>query len=230
MNSTASRDMPLWVMGASRLIGHADADRRAGDALAWLEARCADVKAKGERAACRALIAGAEPNMRPQSTALILARALADNGMRVILVDLSQGALALSGFLELPRSPGFAELCQQKAGFENVIRRDPSGGLHYLAPGKPRSLGEGWGAPGIMDKVLRALDETYAMTLICAEHAEAAFLSRTMMRPFAAGVLLHARTRLRRLGPASQDLVDFAAFGFPIHWLEEPAGRRVSSL
>lgn len=231
MNSIPSRDK-LWAMGAARLIGrpHADPDRLVGDALAWLEACCAAVRSRGDTPSCRALVAGAEPLMRPQGTALILARALADSGMRIILLDLSQGASALSGYLELPRAPGFAELCQRRAGFENVIRRDPMSGLHYMAPGKPRSLGEGWGAPAMMDKVLRALDETYAMTLVCAEHDEAAFLADVLARPFAAGILLHERPRARRLAPPVAAPVDFAAFGFPLYWLEDSSGLLARSL
>jgi hypothetical protein len=47
-----------------------------------------------------------------------------------------------------------------------------------------------------------------------------------MMRPFAGAVLLHDRARSRRAaGP-----VDFEAFGFPVHWLEEAAERQVGSL
>lgn len=222
MSSIPSRDKPLWARGKARLMGFrtAEADRRIGDALAWLEAHCAAISEKAEVLCCRALIAGAVPGVRPQITALTLARALADTTARVILVDASQGAGALSGPLELPRSPGLAELCQQKATFEDVIHRDPVSGLHYLAPGKPRSLGGEWGDGGMLDKVCRALDETYALTLFCAEHDEAALLAATLRRPFAAAVMVRERGRLRQGVPQAAS-ADFAGFGFPLHWLDQ---------
>jgi hypothetical protein len=223
MSSIPSRDKPLWARGTARLMGFrtAEADRRIGDALAWLEARLALIAEKTEGRCCRALIAGAAPGVRPQITALTLARALADSSARVILVDASQGAGALSGPLELPRSPGLAELCQQKATFEDVIHRDPLSGLHYLAPGKPRSLGGEWGEGGVLDKICRALDETYALTLFCAEHDEATFLAATLRRPFAAAVMVRERARPQRGAAQVAAPADFAAFGFPLHWLDQ---------
>src|SRR5262245_19630327 len=104
MSSIPSREKPLWARGTARIMGFrtADADRRIGDALAWLEAQCAEASEATGGVCCRALIAGAVPGVRPQITALTLARALADTAARVILVDASQGAGALSGPLELP--------------------------------------------------------------------------------------------------------------------------------
>lgn len=213
----------MMLRGTARIMGFrtAEADRRIGDALAWLEEQCAAASGEAEGACCRALIAGAAPGVRPQITALTLARALADTTARVILVDASQGAGALSGPLELPRSPGLAELCQQKATFEDVIHRDPSSGLHFLAPGRPRSLGGEWGADGMLDKVCRALDETYALTLFCAEHDEAAFLAATLRRPFAAAVMVNERVRSPRGAPAAAEPADFSVFGFPLYALDQ---------
>lgn len=224
MSSIPSRDKPLWTRGKARLIGlaGADADQRVGDALGWLEARCTALREKTKGGSCRALIAGAAVGIRPQLIALTLARALADTTARVILIDVSQGAGALSGPLELPRSPGFTELVQRKADFADVVRRDPASALHYMAPGKPKSLVGEWGAAGMLDKVCRALDESYALTLFCAEHDEAAQLARILKRPFAAAIMVRGGGGPRPNGihyvpPAG----DFSGFGFPLHWLDQ---------
>jgi hypothetical protein len=223
MSTIPSRDKPpMWGKNKPRTIDRdiADADQRIGHALNWLEARFAALREKANLASCRALVAGGDIGVRPQITALTLARALADTASRVILVDLSQSAGALSGPLELPRSPGLAELCQGKAGFEDVIHRDPVSKLHFLAPGKPRSLGGEWGEAGMLDKICRALDESYAFSLFCAEHEEALLLARTVRRPFAAGIVI--REPRRGSAPAEQP-ADFASFGFPLYWLDQRA-------
>jgi hypothetical protein len=220
MSSTLSRDNPLWAMSKARLIGLGarGGDRRAGDSVRWLKERCAQWR-RTAGTCCRVLVTGAEAGLAPQSAALALGRSLAESVNRVILIDLSQGAAALSGPMELPRSPGFTELCQQKAGFEEVIRRDPGSELHFLASGKPRSLAGEWGTPGMLDKVCRAIDETYTLALFCAEHDEGVMLARTLRRPLGAAMVLRDR-RGPRHGADGMPPTDFEAFGVPLHWLE----------
>lgn len=219
---TSTRGKSLWAQGKARLLGRpgdAQDGRRADAALRWLiEQQAAHEGAEG---GCRVLVAGAEKGAQPQAQALILGRALAENLSRVILIDVSQGAGALSGPLELPRAPGFAELCQQKASFEDAIKRDPASGLHFLASGKPRSLGGEWGAPGMMDRVCRAIGESYAMALFCAEHEEALMLARSLRRPFAGGVVIRPDGRQSAEEGANPATAAFEALGFPLYWLDQ---------
>jgi hypothetical protein len=219
---TTTRGKSLWAQGKARLLGRggdAREGRRVDAASGWLiERQAAHDRAEG--GCCRVLIAGGEKSAQPQAQALILGRALAESLARVILIDLSQGAGALSGPLELPRAPGFAELCQQKASFEDAIKRDPASGLHFLASGKPRNLGGEWGGPGMLDKVCRAIDESYAVALFCAEHDEALMLARGLKRPFAAGVII------RRGGHGANEAANspagvFETFGFPLYSLDQ---------
>lgn len=216
MITDISRGKSLWARSKARLLRTVDGgfDRQASDALAWIMARYAGQE-KNDAFGCRLLIAGAGKAVHPQPTALTLARAVAEDMGRVLLIDTSQGATALSGPLELPRAPGFSELCQAKAGFGDVIRRDPAGTLHILSSGKPRALAGEWGAPGMLDKICRALDESYNITLFCAELPEAVLLARTLRRPFAGGVIV----RSRRAGPDAAD--DLDALDFPLHWVDQ---------
>jgi len=220
-SSTPSRLKPLWASGAARLLrfGAMPAGARAENAVAWLADGHAEIDGAGEAPCRRILVAGADTDVRPQSEALCIARALAEAATRVILIDTSQSAAALSGPLELPRSPGFAELSQQKARFQEVIHRDPASALHFLASGKPRSLAGEWGAPSVLDKVCRAIDENYRLAIFCAEHDEAIMLARSLKRPFSAGVIVRAGNRPRaRRAPSPADT---EAFGFPLFWLDQ---------
>jgi hypothetical protein len=216
MITETSRGKSLWARSKARLLRSSDGgfDRQASEALAWIMTRYSGQEKNGA-SGCRVLIAGSDKTARPQSSALLLARAVAQDVGRVLLIDTSQGATALSGPLELPRAPGFSELCQGKAGFSEVIRRDPEGTLHFLATGKPRVLAGEWGAPGMLDKVCRALDESYNVTLFCAELPEAMLLARTLRRPFVAGVMVRSRDAET---DASDDL---DALDFPLHWLDQ---------
>jgi hypothetical protein len=216
MITDISRGKSLWARSKARLLRSGDGgfDRQASEALAWIMARYAGQEKNGA-SGCRVLIAGADKAAHPQSAALLLARAVAQDIGRVLLIDTSQGATALSGPLELPRAPGFSELCQAKAGFPDVIRRDPEGALHFLAAGKPRILAGEWGAPGMLDKICRALDESYNITLFCAEMPEAMLLARTLRRSFVAGVMVRSRD-------AETDADDdLDALDFPLHWLDQ---------
>jgi len=216
MITDMSRGKSLWARSKARLLrsgGSGGFDRQASEALAWVMARYAGQEKNGGPG-CRIMIAGADKAARPQAAALLLARAAAQDVGRVLVIDTSQGATALSGPLELPRAPGFSELCQAKAGFSEVIRRDPTGTLHFLGAGKPRALVGEWGAPGMLDKICRALDASYSLTIFCAEMTEALLLARTLRRPFVAGVMVRSRN-------PDEDADDLDALDFPLHWMDQ---------
>jgi hypothetical protein len=220
---STTRGKSFWAQGKERLLGRSSAAQEGQGtdaALGWLIERQA-AHERGEGGCCRVLIAGGEKNTQPQTQALILGRGLAESLSRVILIDVSQGAGALSGPLELPRAPGFAELCQQKASFEDAIKRDPASGLHFLASGKPRNLGGEWGTPGMLDKICRAIDESYAVALFCAEYDEALLLARGLKRPFAAGIVIGRGGRRAVEEGANPEAGAFEALGFPLYWLDQ---------
>lgn len=218
MSSTRIYGAPLAGL-AERLFGRGDSgepDALIAGAIAWLRDRIEAAHAEGAPC-CRILIAGA-PEAPPQSAALAMARGLAAAGERTLAIDISQGAASLSAPLELPRAPGFAELCQQRASFEAVIRRDPASPLHVLPSGRPRAIGGDWGPPGMIDKVCRAIDAAYGAALFCAEHDEALLLAGTLKRPFAAAVLVTAGA-----GKAKAESAALEALGLPLFRLERRA-------
>ena len=218
--STSLLSGTFWAKSKARLLGIAKRELRSRpeDALDWLEARLAGAAAD-DAPGRRILVASADHAAEPQELALFLARALAEKRAPTLLIDASQGSASLSRRLELARSPGLAELCQGTAGFEAVIRPDPGSSAHFMPSGKPRSLAGGWGAPGMLDKVCRAIDEVYAVSLFCAGMDEAAFLARRLRRPFTAAVMIRSRNARQMKTPFRAPLPDFETFGFPLFWL-----------
>ncbi len=166
---------------------------RTGQAAVWLAKIAAGWTAHD--LAVRVLVSGNEAI--PHGYALEISRILARQGDAVLLVDASQGRASLSSPLELPRSPGLAELCQDKTSFDAVLRRDAQTRCHFIAAGRPRTVGGPWGEPGAMDRVFRALDEIYQWIVVCAESDEGVGLAVNMKRHFAAAVIVEDRDRRR---------------------------------
>jgi hypothetical protein len=192
----------------SRLSALSD-PAKLGRAALWLEEHCSGGRRDGDLAS-RVLIAG--PPARPQAYALQIARRLAADGGRTLILDTSQAAASISTHLEAPRSPGLAELCRGHAGFEAVIRRDPDSGCHFLASGRPRAVGGPWGEPGAADRVFRALDDIYQWLVFCAETPEALVLAANIRCQFAAAILID--DGLDKAQPPLEQLL--SRHGFPI--------------
>jgi hypothetical protein len=177
--------------------------RSVQQAVSWAASQLAG--SEGGRAS-RLLLSGQSEAL--QAYGLAIARMLASPRNRLLLLDLSQGAAAVSSLLEAARSPGFAELCQRKIDFQTVICRDPESGCHFLPSGKPRQVAGGWGEAGAADRILRALDESYSILVICAELPEAALLAENLKRPFTAGIVVGE-------GRSAQSHEALANFDFP---------------
>lgn len=180
---------------------------RIGEAERWIVATCSAETASAR--ASRILVTGL--NASPHVHTLALARVLGE-AARLLLIDTSQGAMALSSAMGLPRSPGLAELCQLKQRFEDVIWRDPDSACHFLPSGRPRLVGGPWGEPGAADRIFRALDESYRYLIFCADPEEAYSLAHGLKRPFSAAVLLDGKPEAG--GRPLQEV--FADFEFPI--------------
>jgi Mrp family chromosome partitioning ATPase len=69
--------------------------------------------------------------------AIRIARALLAGKQRVVLVDLTRGAAAVSGRLGLPRAPGFTDLVAGRADFEHVVHVDEETPLQVIPAGNP---------------------------------------------------------------------------------------------
>jgi len=84
----------------------------------------------------RITVVGAARNVGTTYTALGLARGLATQGGRVVLVDLALGAPNLAVISTNPDAPGFAELVRGTATFGQIVTRDKFSRVHLVATGK----------------------------------------------------------------------------------------------
>lgn len=212
------------------LLPSSQTDQRISDAVHWLMTVTGDcaLPNRGERVLLTSI------GGTPQNFALAMAREIADATYdawpgseivaqtsantvairplsRTLLIDTSQGATSLSPLMLAARSPGLAELCQFRAGFEDVIQRDIGSRLHFLPAGKPRTVVGAWGNPGVVDRVLRALDASYRYLLFCAELPEALLLAENLKRRFGVAIIADF-TNGRDERPSSM-LEDY---GFPV--------------
>ncbi len=82
----------------------------------------------------RVTVVGAASNIGTTSTAIALARALAEEG-RVVLIDLALSTPNVSAISNEPGAPGIAELVRGVASFKHIITRDRFSRVHLVAAG-----------------------------------------------------------------------------------------------
>ena len=83
----------------------------------------------------RIVLFGSERNVGTTMTAITLARALAKNAGRVVLIDLALGAPNLSVISSDPGAPGIADIVRGAATVSQIITRDRLSRVHLVAAG-----------------------------------------------------------------------------------------------
>jgi len=105
-------------------------------------------------------VAGAVPKIDSTREAIAIARGLVDRRERVVLVDLTRGAAAVSAPLGLARAPGLTELLAERATFEDVIQIDPETELQAIPAGDPKLMANG-DENECFTRIFEALLQTY---------------------------------------------------------------------
>lgn len=116
----------------------------------------------------RVTVVGAARNVGTTYTALGLARGLATQGARVVLVDLALGAPNLAVISTNPEAPGFAELVRGTATFGQIVTRDKFSRVHLVATGKVAGEGAAILSSPRLVMALEALARTYEHVVIDA--------------------------------------------------------------
>lgn len=148
------------------------------------------VASRAEGGGYRTLIAGETGMMSVSSHAAELAKALAELGQSVILIDWAPEGDGVAHALALPPGPGIAELLRGAAGFEEIIRRVPGSdaqliGAGTFEPGSAAALD-----PDRLNLVLDALDEAYDQVIVAGRHAPARAFFETIEGRVDCGVLV----------------------------------------
>lgn len=116
------------------------------------------------------LVAGTSSRSPSPQAAIGIARDLARHNEQVALVDLGRGASVVSGRLNMPRVPGFADLAVGAVDFADVVRLDDGSRLQVIPAGNP-SLNDGYDAPDNFMRVFEALTQTYDCVVLHADMA-----------------------------------------------------------
>ncbi|MFC7334002.1 GumC family protein [Rhodocista pekingensis] len=89
----------------------------------------------GDRRPRTVMVTSALPNEGKSTTSINLARAVAQSGLRTLLIDADLRRPTLHTQLGLTLQPGLVEYLQDKATFEEIIQRDPRSSLDVIPAG-----------------------------------------------------------------------------------------------
>jgi Mrp family chromosome partitioning ATPase len=209
-SSKAANDVVRKGAASAPKVG----DDKIGPVLKSLDAVLNHILASGNGGAPRAvLVTGASAKVDATLEAIQIARALVARREKVVLVDLTRGAWAVSGPLGLPRAPGFTDLTAGRAGFDDVVRIDAGTPLQVIAAGNPTVKAKGDEAK-CFTRIFEALTQVYDCVVLHADPDVVRTLARALKfeLPMVVAVL-PAGVAAKSLTP---DLSDFAALGCPV--------------
>ena len=113
-----------------------------------------------------ALVAGDDVGVDGAAAVLALARLLAAQDVKTVLVDAAAESEWISRIVGKAVRPGLKDLLLGRAKFGDVIVKDPASGVHILGAGaEGADLSDGL-ASSRMDKILGALGQAYDVVLV----------------------------------------------------------------
>jgi uncharacterized protein involved in exopolysaccharide biosynthesis/Mrp family chromosome partitioning ATPase len=141
----------------------------------------------------RTVISGEAPGVDVAQEATAIADALTASGKQVVLVDWSPSGNGVAQDLGLESTPGFTDLLEGRASFEEVIRRLPDSDTHVVPCGSAHQDGtEGLNADRL-NLVLDALDEAYDHIVVTGDHQAIRDLFLAVEGRFDAGIVVAER-------------------------------------
>lgn len=114
----------------------------------------------------RSLVVGASDDVDVREEAADIAAGLSAQGRQVVLVDWSLDGDGIAEALGLASTPGFTDLMEGAAAFEDVIRTLPDGDAHVVPCGTATAKGAKELDPDRVNLLLDALDEAYGDVII----------------------------------------------------------------
>jgi Mrp family chromosome partitioning ATPase len=138
----------------------------------------------------RTLVAGETDLMGISGHGIELAKAIADIGQSVILIDWAPEGDGVGHALELSAGPGIAELLAGKATFEQIIRRMPGSDAHVIGAGTFEESDAGSPDADRLNLILDALDEAYDQVIVAGRTEPARIFFETIEGRVDCGVLI----------------------------------------
>jgi succinoglycan biosynthesis transport protein ExoP len=121
----------------------------------------------------RTLIAGETDMMGVGNHAVELAKAVAEVGQSVILIDWAPEGDGIAHALTMPQGPGIFELLSGGANFEHVVRRVPGSEAQIIGSGAFDGDVSALLDPDRLNLVLDALDEAYDQVIVAGRYVSA---------------------------------------------------------
>ncbi|MBS0253463.1 MAG: hypothetical protein JSR78_20580 [Proteobacteria bacterium] len=138
----------------------------------------------------RTLITSKSEDVVPYDQALHLASVLAGCGAQTILIDWSPSGEGFAKAVGLDAQPGFNDLLQGCATFNDIIHRLPGSTAQVIASGAGLPRGNRKMDANMLNLALDALDEVYDHIIVTGRHDEARGLFECIEGRFDAGVTI----------------------------------------
>lgn len=155
--------MPVAAYAALKPLSPFAEQLRALRAGLWVGAQRARVVA----------VTAARPAEGKTSVALALARAAAQGGERVCVLDCDVRQTSFAAALHADATPGLTDLLAGQVTDAQVIRADPLTGMRFIAAGTPNANALGLFMSEAMARLLQRLRETHDLVLLDAPPAQA---------------------------------------------------------
>lgn len=174
----------------------------------------------------RTLVTGSADVFSLAEEAAAISRRLADTGAAVIMVDWSLNGCGIAEPLGLPTWPGFAELADGRARFEDVVRSLHDSDVHLIPCGRGA---EDPGEPldgDSLNFLLDALDDVYEHIIVVARTEPARRLFEAIEGRFDCAVTLVAgeAERSRITGQGGGTFLGFDVEGIALFTLDQSEG------
>jgi polysaccharide biosynthesis transport protein len=137
----------------------------------------------------RTILTGETASIDASAEALELAKAIAEDGQYVLVVDWSPSGEGFAGTAALDTSKGFNDLLRGEALFDEIIQRLPGSTVHAIASGKAFNADHDID-PDQLNLILDALDEAYDQIIVAGRHDEARDLFEAIEGRFDTGILV----------------------------------------
>jgi uncharacterized protein involved in exopolysaccharide biosynthesis len=175
----------------------------------------------------RTLITGETEGIDPGAAGVDLAKALADAGADVMLVDWSPDGHGVAEAIGAQTHPGLAELLQGKARFEDVVARVPGSAAHLIPAGAVALRAEEMLDPDQINLALDALDTAYDHIVVVGSNQTARALFEAIQGRFDAGVIVSEGKRRAKLTEPPGTFLGFEVADIELFKLERPLSNRL---
>lgn len=150
----------------------------------------------------RTLFVGSSNVFSLANEALGLCRRLANKGLAVVMIDWSCDGVGIAEPLGQPSFPGFADLIEGKARFEDVVRPLRDNDVHLIPSGRAVETADERLDSDTINFLLDALDDVYEHIVVVSRSEQARPLFEAIEGRFDTGVTLVDETAAKPIAPA----------------------------